>query len=102
MTLARGRRDLLGSGIYGSSPTHGFLYCVIATTAVYALILPLIVLVPKELIATADGEANPKVEAEILKDNSLQAGFKVPRTPASAAGVKCKSRDRPPQPGAPG
>ena len=32
---------------------------MIATTAVYALILPLILLVPKELIATADGEANP-------------------------------------------
>jgi MFS family permease len=60
--------DLLGSGIYGSSPTHGFLYCVIATTAVYALILPLILLVPKELIATADGEPNPKVEAEMLKE----------------------------------
>jgi predicted MFS family arabinose efflux permease len=60
--------DLLGSEIYNSSPTHGFLYCVIATTAVYALILPLILLVPKELIATADGEPNPKVEAEMLKD----------------------------------
>jgi hypothetical protein len=27
--------DVLGSQIYGSSPTHGFLYCVIATTVVY-------------------------------------------------------------------
>ena len=60
--------DLLGSAIYNSSPTHGFLYCVMATTAVYALILPLILLVPKELIATADGEPNPKVEAEISKE----------------------------------
>jgi hypothetical protein len=60
--------DLLGSGIYNSSPTQGFLYCVIATTAVYALILPLILLVPKELIATADGEPNPKVDAEILQE----------------------------------
>jgi hypothetical protein len=32
---------------------------VIATTALYALILPLLLLIPKELIATADGEANP-------------------------------------------
>lgn len=47
--------DLLGSGIYNSSPRHGFLYCVIATTVVYTLILPLIALVPKALIATADG-----------------------------------------------
>jgi hypothetical protein len=60
--------DLLGSSIYISSPEYGFLYCVIATTAVYALILPLILLVPKELIATADGESNPKIEAEILKE----------------------------------
>jgi len=51
--------DLLGSRIYNSSPTHGFGYCVIATTAVYALILPLILLLPKQLIATADGEERP-------------------------------------------
>ncbi len=41
---------------------------MIATTAVYALILPLILLVPKELIATADGETNPNVEAEVLDE----------------------------------
>jgi Na+/melibiose symporter-like transporter len=52
--------DLLGSKIYSGSPAHGFLYCVIATTVVYALILPLIACVPKALIATADGEANPQ------------------------------------------
>lgn len=57
--------DLLGSKIYASSPTHGFLYCALATTAVYALILPVILLIPKELIATADGEPNPEVEAEV-------------------------------------
>jgi predicted MFS family arabinose efflux permease len=57
--------DYLGSAIYESSPTHGFLYCVIAITTVYALILPLILLVPKKLIATADGEPNPDVEAEL-------------------------------------
>ncbi len=60
--------DLLGSGIYNSSPAHGFLYCVMATTTVYALILPLILLVPKALIATADGEPNPKVEADMLDE----------------------------------
>jgi Na+/melibiose symporter-like transporter len=60
--------DLLGSKIYNSSPTHGFMYCVIATSVVYALILPLILLVPKELIATADGEPNPEVEAEALNE----------------------------------
>jgi MFS family permease len=57
--------DLLGAKIYSSSPAHGFLYCVIATTAVYALILPVILLVPKELMATADGQPNPQLEAEL-------------------------------------
>ena len=60
--------DLLGSWIYNSSPTRGFTYCVIATTVVYALILPLILLVPKKLIATKDGEPNPEVEAEVLAE----------------------------------
>ena len=54
--------------IYNSSPKHGFLYCVIATTTVYALILPLILLVPKALIATADAEPNPEVEAEVQQE----------------------------------
>ena len=60
--------DLLGSEIYNSSQKHGFLYCVIATTIVYALILPLILLVPKALIATADAEPNPEVEAEVQQE----------------------------------
>ena len=60
--------DLLGARIYSSSPTHGFLYCALATTAVYALILPVILLIPKELIATSDGEPNPSVEAEVLAE----------------------------------
>lgn len=60
--------DLLGARIYNSSPAHGFLYCVIATTIVYASILPLILWVPKELIATADGQRNPVVEAEVLDE----------------------------------
>jgi len=49
--------DVLGARIYLSNPAHGFLYCVIATTGIYALILPLILLIPKALIATADGES---------------------------------------------
>lgn len=57
--------DLLGSWIYQSSPTHGFLYCVIAITVVYALMLPVILLVPRELLATSDGEPNPKLDAEM-------------------------------------
>lgn len=38
----------------------GFLACVVATTAVYALILPTILLVPRRLIASTDGVALPR------------------------------------------
>jgi MFS family permease len=58
--------DVLGARIYTSSPEHGFLYCVIAITAVYALMLPVLLLVPKELMATSDGQANPALDAEVL------------------------------------
>jgi MFS family permease len=60
--------DLLGSAIYSSSPRYGFIYCVIAITAVYAAILPVLLLVPKHLIATRDGEANPAVDAEVVAE----------------------------------
>jgi hypothetical protein len=64
--------DVLGAKIYNSSPTHGFLYCVIATTAVYALILPLILLVPKGLIATSDGEPSRATAATAPQERSLK------------------------------
>ncbi|MHA6892285.1 MFS transporter [Ralstonia pseudosolanacearum] len=65
LALSARAGDLLGSWIYNSSPTHGFTYCVIATTMVYALILLLIPLTPKTLIATRDGESNPEAEVEV-------------------------------------
>jgi MFS family permease len=65
--------DLLGAWIYANNPGHGFLYCVLTTTAVYALILPVLLFVPKELIATADGEPNPQLEAEILAEIGVDA-----------------------------
>ncbi len=65
--------DVLGVGIYNLSPTYGFLYCVLATSAVYALILPLLLLVPKELIVTADGERNPQLDAEVLAEIAAPA-----------------------------
>jgi hypothetical protein len=46
--------DLLGTHLYDHFGS--FEVCVIAITAVYALMLPAILLVPKGLIATADGE----------------------------------------------
>jgi hypothetical protein len=57
MALAFRGSDLLGTWIYASSPAHGFQYCVIAMVSVYALILPIIALVPRRVTATADGEA---------------------------------------------
>jgi hypothetical protein len=47
--------NLLGSRLYETF--HTFTVCVIAITAVYALILPALLLVPKRLIATPDGVA---------------------------------------------
>ncbi|HUI12350.1 MAG TPA: MFS transporter [Xanthobacteraceae bacterium] len=47
--------DVLGTNLYDH--LGGFVACVIAITVVYALILPTLLLVPKSLIATADGQA---------------------------------------------
>jgi hypothetical protein len=46
--------DVLGTTLYDRF--GGFAVCVVAITAVYALILPALYLVPKRLIATPDGE----------------------------------------------
>jgi len=46
--------DVLGTNLYDLYGS--FSVCVIAITAVYALILPVLLLVPKRLIATADGQ----------------------------------------------
>jgi hypothetical protein len=47
--------DVLGTRLYDHY--GGFTVCVIAITIVYALILPTLLLVPKELTATGDGQA---------------------------------------------
>src|SRR5579862_539235 len=60
--------DVFGSWLFGLSPTHGFFYCVVAITIIYVLILPLIPLLPKEMIATADGEPNPEEYALVLAE----------------------------------
>lgn len=46
--------DVLGTHLYDHY--GGFSVCVIAITIVYALILPALLLVPKQLTATADGQ----------------------------------------------
>jgi hypothetical protein len=45
---------VLGTVLY--QKFGGFGVCVAAITVVYALILPTLLLVPKRLLATADGE----------------------------------------------
>jgi hypothetical protein len=47
--------DVLGTNLYDHY--NDFTVCVIAITVVYALILPVLLIVPARLIATADGEA---------------------------------------------
>ena len=46
--------DRLGASLYDHF--GGFSVCVLATTVVYALILPALLLVPAQLMATADGQ----------------------------------------------
>jgi hypothetical protein len=50
--------DVLGTHLYDYF--GGFNVCVIAITAVYAMILPTLLLVPGHLIATADGDVNQR------------------------------------------
>jgi Na+/melibiose symporter-like transporter len=49
--------DILGTNLYDHF--HSFTVCVIAITVVYALILPALLLVPRRLTATPDGQAPP-------------------------------------------
>ncbi len=49
--------DILGTNLYDHF--HSFTVCVIAITVVYALILPTLLLVPRRLISTPDGQAPP-------------------------------------------
>jgi MFS family permease len=59
--------DVLGTNLYDHY--GGFSVCVIAITIVYALILPALLLVPKRLIATADGQtAEPGLAANSVLD----------------------------------
>ena len=62
--------DIVGAWIYRASPSHGFLNCTIATTIVYALIVPVLLLIPKELIATSDGQPNPVVAGQVLAEST--------------------------------
>lgn len=62
--------DMVGTWIYGLSPTHGFQFCVLAITLCYALILPLIFLLPRYLTTTPDGQANPEEEVLVQRETA--------------------------------
>ena len=55
--------DIIGARIYGSATAHGFLYCVILATATSAVMLPVLRMIPRELVATRDGEAGPGTQS---------------------------------------
>jgi hypothetical protein len=54
ISIISGLGNVLGTNLYDHF--GGFTMCVIAITVVYALILPVLLLVPKRLIDTADGQ----------------------------------------------
>jgi hypothetical protein len=53
--LATGLGNVLGTYLYERD--GGFVVCVLVTTFVYALILPMILLVPRGLVVDADEAA---------------------------------------------
>ena len=76
--------DVLGTNLYDYY--GGFAACVVAITVVYALILPTLLLVPKRLIASADGQT-PELDKRIRArtkvigstgDVCTCAGFRTP------------------------
>lgn len=74
LILSSRASDVWGAELYSSNPEHGFLYCVIATSVVYACIPLVLPAVPRELTATADGEPNPEVETEVLAEIGQAGG----------------------------
>ncbi len=58
--------DVLGTNLYDHY--GGFTVCVIAITTVYALILPMLLLVPKHLVVTADGQRRLRVRTGPSRD----------------------------------
>jgi MFS family permease len=70
--MVTGFGDLLGTELYERS--GNFTVCVIAITVVYALILPTLLLVPRRLTASADGEALQRGLAEPQAPGTPPAG----------------------------
>lgn len=60
--------DFVGTSLYGGSATHGFAYCVVAGTATSLLMLVVLLLIPKAIVATADGEPSSEIDLEVLAE----------------------------------
>ena len=65
--------DVLGTTIFQFGGDKGFLYCVGATTLVYALLLVVLIFVPKHLTSTRDGEQNPEGDKLLLEEVRVSA-----------------------------
>ncbi len=65
--------DFVGTRLYASSATHGFGYCVAAATATSMLMLAALLLIPKQIVATADGERSLEVDREVLAEIAATA-----------------------------
>jgi len=63
--------DLLGAYIYSRDPQNGILIAAVLTACFYAAIIPVIALVPPEVLATADGQRSPALERMV--DEELAA-----------------------------
>lgn len=64
--------DYLGAWIYTSDAENGIYYCVGATVVVYASILGVLPMIPKHVVDTADGQADPEATAAVI--SKIQAG----------------------------
>ena len=65
--------DVLGTNLYDRY--GGFAVCVIAITVVYALILPTLLLVPRHLTATTDGQTLSRQRASSRDEAILPQGI---------------------------
>jgi len=68
LMLAARCSDVVGSWLFGLSAKYGFQLCMLSITVVYALLLPVIPFVPKQITATADGQPNPEAEAAVVAE----------------------------------
>jgi len=60
--------DLLGAYLYARDPVHGIAIAAMLSACFYAAIIPVIRLVPRELLATADGEPNPALDRAVRQE----------------------------------